>query len=150
MHYRGSCRLVYNQGPELHLDLVGQQEPVLILDVSTLQGRVLHLDYLYYCTIEACAAAGLVYSTEACAASGHVNTLGPELHMDMSSPQRPVPTYSTVEHVHLALKIICLLLKMFALTLIRAAIKKSIEWRLQVQIALLAVVNLDLAPSRPE
>ncbi len=39
---------------------------------------------------------------------------------------------------------------MFALTLIRAAIKKSIEWRLQVQVALLAVVDLDLAPSRPE
>ncbi len=93
MHYRGSCRLVCNQGPELHLDLVGQQEPVLILNVSTLQGRVLHLDYLYYCTIESCAAAGLVYSREACAASGHVYTLGPELHMDMSSPQRPVPTY---------------------------------------------------------
>jgi hypothetical protein len=34
------------------------------------------------------------------------------------------------------------------LTLIRAAIKKSIEWRLQVQIAFLAEVNL--APSRPE
>ncbi len=93
MHYRGSCRLVYNQGPKLHLDLAGQQEPVLILDVSTLQGCVLHLDYLYYCTIEACAVAGPVYSTEACAASSHVYTLGPELRMDMSSPQRPVPTY---------------------------------------------------------
>jgi hypothetical protein len=34
------------------------------------------------------------------------------------------------------------------LTLIRAAIKKSIEWRLQVQLAFLTEVNL--APSRPE
>ncbi len=34
------------------------------------------------------------------------------------------------------------------LTLIRAAIKKSIEWRLQVQIVFLTEVNL--APSRPE
>jgi hypothetical protein len=34
------------------------------------------------------------------------------------------------------------------LTLIRVAIKKCIEWRLQVQIALFAEVNL--APSRPE
>jgi hypothetical protein len=34
------------------------------------------------------------------------------------------------------------------LTLIRAAIKKSIEWRLQVQIAYSTEVNL--APSRPE
>jgi hypothetical protein len=32
--------------------------------------------------------------------------------------------------------------------LIRAAIKKSIEWRLQVQIAFSTEVNL--APSRPE
>jgi hypothetical protein len=34
------------------------------------------------------------------------------------------------------------------LTLSLAAIKKSIEWRLQVQIAFLTEVNL--APSRPE
>jgi hypothetical protein len=34
------------------------------------------------------------------------------------------------------------------LTLIRAALKKSIEWRLQVQIAFSTEVNL--APSRPE
>jgi hypothetical protein len=35
-----------------------------------------------------------------------------------------------------------------SLTLSLAAIKKSIEWRLQVQIAFLTEV--DLAPSRPE
>ncbi len=34
------------------------------------------------------------------------------------------------------------------LTLIRAAVKKSIEWRLQVQLAFSMKVNL--APSRPE
>jgi len=31
-------RCIYTQGPELHLEMVGQQEPVLLLDVSTLQG----------------------------------------------------------------------------------------------------------------
>jgi hypothetical protein len=38
----------------------------------------------------ACDAPGLVYPTEACAAPGHVYTLGPELHLDMSDPQGPV------------------------------------------------------------
>jgi len=38
--------------------------------------------------------------------------------------------------------------KKWPLTLSLAAIKKSIEWRLQVQIAFLTEV--DLAPSRPE
>ena len=32
------------QGPELHLDVSGQQEPVLLLNVSTLQRPELHLD----------------------------------------------------------------------------------------------------------
>jgi hypothetical protein len=40
------------------------------------------------------------------------------------------------------------LTKFVILTLSLAAIKKSIEWRLQVQIAFLTEV--DLAPSRPE
>jgi hypothetical protein len=49
--------------------------------------------------------------------------------------------YSDVAKVH------CALLASF-LTLSLAAIKKSIEWRLQVQIAFLTEVNL--APSCPE
>jgi hypothetical protein len=32
------------QWPELHLDVSGQQEPLLLLDVSTLQGPELHLE----------------------------------------------------------------------------------------------------------
>ncbi len=95
---------VYTQGLELHLDLVGQQEPVLLLDVSTLQGRELHLESWTYSikttvdcsanglvyTTEASAATGFVYTTETSAAPGHVYTLGPELHLDVSNLQRPV------------------------------------------------------------
>jgi hypothetical protein len=32
------------QGPELHLDVSGQQETLMLLEVSTLQGSELHLD----------------------------------------------------------------------------------------------------------
>jgi hypothetical protein len=38
-----SPRRVYTTGTELHLDLSGQQEPVLLLDMSTPQGTELHL-----------------------------------------------------------------------------------------------------------
>ncbi len=31
--------------PELHLNMSGQQEPVLPVDVSTLEGPVLHLEF---------------------------------------------------------------------------------------------------------
>jgi hypothetical protein len=34
------------QGPELHLDVSGQQKPLLLLGVSTLLGSGLHLDVL--------------------------------------------------------------------------------------------------------
>jgi hypothetical protein len=37
-----------SQGPELHLDMSGQQEPLLLLDVSSLQGPELHLDVLHF------------------------------------------------------------------------------------------------------
>jgi hypothetical protein len=36
-----------------------------------------------------CAAPGLVYNTEACAAHERFHTLGPELHLDMSTPMGP-------------------------------------------------------------
>jgi hypothetical protein len=39
-----TSRRVSAQGPELHLDLVGQQELVLLWDVSTLQELELHRD----------------------------------------------------------------------------------------------------------
>ncbi len=39
-YYRG-LRL---QGPKLHLDVSGQQEPLLFLDLSVLQGDELHLN----------------------------------------------------------------------------------------------------------
>ncbi len=77
----------------LHLDLVGQGEPLLLLDMSTrtLQGPELHLGV--FRLLVACAADWLVYTAEACAASGHVYILGPELHLDVSYPQGPVATY---------------------------------------------------------
>ncbi len=115
------------QGPELHRDVSTTQRPVLLLDMSTRtrQGRELHLDV--FRLLVACAAAGLVYTAEACAASRHVYTLGPELHLDVSYPQGPVPTYCrtcslrfennllTVGRVRFALKIIFLLSNVFAL-----------------------------------
>ena len=60
---RAASRLGYTQGPELHLDLVGRQELVLLLDMSTLQGCELHLNVLRL--LGACTAAGLNYTTEA-------------------------------------------------------------------------------------
>ncbi len=64
------------QGPELHLN------------VSTPRSLSCTWKCLHYRGVSsistllvAFAAAGLVYTTEACAASGHVNTLGPELHL---------------------------------------------------------------------
>jgi hypothetical protein len=35
---------VCTQGPEMHLDVPGQQEPMLLLDKSTLQGPELRMD----------------------------------------------------------------------------------------------------------
>jgi hypothetical protein len=83
---------VYTKVPELHLDLVGQQEIVLFLDVSTVQGRELHLEPWTYSikTTADCSATGLIYTTEACAASRHVYTQGPELHLDLAGKQEPV------------------------------------------------------------
>jgi hypothetical protein len=105
LHYRGSCCSwrCLPQRPELHLDLFGQQEPVLLQDVSTrkLKGRELHLD---------------------------LSTLQrPVLHTDMSTHWGLSFIWTcliilihmdqcllTVEHVCFALKIICLLSDVFA------------------------------------
>jgi hypothetical protein len=56
------------KGPELHLDLFGQEEHVLPLDVSTPQGPELHFNVLW--TTGAFAAPGRVYTTRARAAPG--------------------------------------------------------------------------------
>jgi hypothetical protein len=53
------------QGPELHLDVSGQQWPVLLLDLH-------------------------IYTAEACAPLGPVYTLRPELYLDASTLQSPV------------------------------------------------------------
>ncbi len=37
-------KLIKLQWPELHLDVFGQQKPVLLLEMSTLQKLELHLD----------------------------------------------------------------------------------------------------------
>ncbi len=75
-----------------------QQETLLLLDLSTLQGPKLHLDI----DTETCSAPGLVYTTEACTAAGRVWTIGvcvglvvstpqgPELHLCASTLQMPV------------------------------------------------------------
>ncbi|MFN9906443.1 MAG: hypothetical protein ACK56F_10020, partial [bacterium] len=104
--YRGMCCSwrCLPQGPELHLDLLGQQEPVLLQDVSTrkLKGHELHLD---------------------------LSTLQrPVLHTDMSTHWGLSCVWTclitlihmdqcliTVERVCLALKIICLLAGVFDL-----------------------------------
>ncbi len=101
---------------------------MLLLDVSTrtIQGCELHLDV--FRLLIACAAAGLVYTSEACAASEHVYTQGPELNLDVSYPQVLVPTaycrscslcfennFLIIEVVCFALKIIFLLFNAFAL-----------------------------------
>jgi hypothetical protein len=54
------------------MDMSGQHLPLLLLNVPRLQSAV------------ACAAPGLVYTTEAYAAPRSFHTLGPELHLDVS------------------------------------------------------------------
>jgi hypothetical protein len=50
--------------PELHLDLSGPQEPVLIQEMSTPLGPALHLD-ISVSTLQRCDAPRLVYTAEA-------------------------------------------------------------------------------------
>ncbi len=73
---------------------------MLLLDVSTLQWHELHLYVFRLLVRVAGAAVGLVYTAEACAASGHVYTLGHELHLDVSNPQGQC--LLTFEHVRFA------------------------------------------------
>ncbi len=80
---------VYTAGSELHLDLSVQQEPLLLLDVSTLQGLSYTWTCLYnksLCFSWTClhcrvwATPGLVCTTRAFSAPGRVYTTRPELH----------------------------------------------------------------------
>jgi hypothetical protein len=103
---------------ELHLDLVEQREPVMLLDVSTctLQGRELHLDVFRVLVACVCCCLTCLYCRGLCCIQ---TCLVPwaELHLDVSYPQGPVPTYCrtcslylknnflTVRHGCFALKI---------------------------------------------
>jgi hypothetical protein len=66
-------------GPELHQDLSGQQETVLLLDVCNLYttGFELHLDLPAKRSLSGFC-------------SGCVYTIGPELHLDVFRLQEPV------------------------------------------------------------
>ncbi len=64
------------QGPELHLDVSGQQEPLLLLDVATQQGTELHLD--------------LPRQQEPMLLLDVYTLEGPELYPDVSTLQSPV------------------------------------------------------------
>ncbi len=74
LHY--TCTLMdvsTPQGPQLHLNLPGQEEPLLLLDMSKLQRPELHLDVPrlqepspeFGYTTEACVAPGSAYTTGA-------------------------------------------------------------------------------------
>jgi hypothetical protein len=54
--------------PELHLDLAGQQEPVQLLDMSTLQGHELHLDVYEYVDYSClcCTWTCLIHGDQCC------------------------------------------------------------------------------------
>ncbi len=82
LHYRGLCcswRSLQStpQGPELHLDVSALQEPVLLLEVSTVY------------TTGAWAASGRVCTTEACVLP-EMLPQRPELHLNVSALQRHV------------------------------------------------------------
>jgi hypothetical protein len=81
-----ASRFVYTQGPELHMGLVGQQESVLLLDLSTLQSPVLHTDMSTHWGLS-CIWMCLIHRYQC---------------------------LLTIEHVRFALKIICLLSDVFA------------------------------------
>jgi hypothetical protein len=73
---------------------------------------------------EACAESGRVCTTKVYVASGGVYKLGPELHLEVSNPQGPVPTYChllrfeynflIIERVRFDSKIIFFLSNVFA------------------------------------
>jgi hypothetical protein len=87
-------------GPEMHLDISALQRHVphwqvstlhmhdLYLDVSTIQRPVLLLDVVYSYITVAEAAPGLIFTTEACAASILIYTQGPEVHLDLLDNRR--------------------------------------------------------------
>ncbi len=84
------------KGLELHLVFSGQQEPVLLLNVSIPQAPKLHLDVLLLDvstvlnTKGVWAAHGPYKTTWACAPPGLVYTQRPLLHLDVSGQQEPL------------------------------------------------------------
>ncbi len=84
------------QGPELHLDIPGQEEPLLLFYLSTLQWPELDLDVPrlqepdpeFGNTTEACAAPGSAYTTPAWAVFGRVWNQNPSCTgLDVSTQQ---------------------------------------------------------------
>jgi hypothetical protein len=73
------------QGPELHLDVAAQQEPLLLLGVTILQRHVLHLDL----SAKQRPAPGRVQTAGACADLDMSIPLGPELNLYVSTPHGP-------------------------------------------------------------
>jgi hypothetical protein len=65
------------------------QRPVLLLKMSTSQRKGMSCTWMRLYN-SSHAAPGLIYTAEACAVLGPVYTLGPELHLDMSTLQNHV------------------------------------------------------------
>jgi hypothetical protein len=81
LHHRGLCctwttvGMSSPQGPELHIYMSGQQEPLLLLDVTTLYRGL-------RCT--------WTWTTGACAGLDLSTSHGAELHLDVATLQKPV------------------------------------------------------------
>jgi hypothetical protein len=103
----GACAAHENsitQRPELHLNASGQQEPLLLPDVATLQGPelqmdlfgqhepVLLLDVLHHRGLS-CTWTCLHYRGLCCTLTC-LHHRGPELHMDLFGQHEPVLPYS--------------------------------------------------------
>jgi hypothetical protein len=69
------------QGPELHLNVPAQQEPLLLLRVSILKWPELHLDVFRLQEPLMLLDMSLLQTS---AASVHVSKTGPELLLDIS------------------------------------------------------------------
>jgi hypothetical protein len=100
LHYRCLCctRTCLHIVPELQLDLSALQSPVLDMGGFHQQGPELNLDVSGQkkpASKGACLCCFWsldlsIYTTDTCAALGRVYTLGPELHLDVSTQQIPV------------------------------------------------------------
>jgi hypothetical protein len=112
----------YTTGSELHLDVSGQQEPLLLSDVSTLKGPELHLDVtrlqepvlpwtcppykglcwpvgIHVCTTCLSCTYGLPWQQEPFLLLDVPTLQWPGQHLDLSTPQWPVLTSPGLLHV---------------------------------------------------